>query len=73
MLQPLKAKRVVCPAVLRDRELLIVDVDASFVDDERQGRISSSADALYNCNPLPIAWLNKLRSSASLSACDNLY
>ncbi|KAF1924145.1 uncharacterized protein M421DRAFT_424977 [Didymella exigua CBS 183.55] len=60
MLQLLKAKRIICLAVLRDRELLI-------------GCISSSADALYNCNLLLIAWLNKLRLSASLSACDNLY
>jgi hypothetical protein len=48
-------------------------VDASFVDDERRGRIPSSADALDDCNPLAIAWLNKLWLSASLCTCDNLY
>jgi hypothetical protein len=49
------------------------DVDASFVDDERWGRIPSSADALDNCNPLAIAWLNKLWPSASLYTCNNLH
>jgi hypothetical protein len=48
-------------------------VDASFVDDERRGRIPSSADALNNCNPLAIAWLNKLWPSTSLCACNDLH
>jgi hypothetical protein len=65
MLQPLQPKRVVCPAVLRDRELPIAqyicflvlgrDVDAPFVDNKRQGHIPSSADALDNSNLLAIA------------------
>jgi hypothetical protein len=48
-------------------------VDASLVDDERRGCVPSSADALDHCNPLAIAWLNKLRLSASLCTCDDLY
>ena len=48
-------------------------MNASFVDDERWDRISSRADALDDCNPLAIAWLNKLRSSASLCTRDDLY
>jgi hypothetical protein len=37
------------------------------------GTRSSSADALDNCYPLAIAWLNERRSSTSLCACDNLH
>jgi hypothetical protein len=48
-------------------------VDASLVDNKRRGRVPSSADALDHCNLLAIAWLNKLRSSASLCTCNNLY
>jgi hypothetical protein len=48
-------------------------VDASLVDDEGRGRVPSSADALDLCNLLAIAWLDKLRTSASLCACDNLH
>ena len=65
MLQPLKTKRVVCPAVLRDRELLIAryicflvlsrDVDAAFVDNKQWYSVASGADTLDDCNPLLIA------------------
>jgi hypothetical protein len=48
-------------------------MDAPFVDDERRGCIPSSVDTLDNCNPLAIAWLNKLWSSASLRTCNNLH
>jgi hypothetical protein len=48
-------------------------MDASLVDNEGRGRVSSSADALDHCDLLAIAWLNKLRSSASLCACDDLH
>jgi hypothetical protein len=49
------------------------DVDASFVDNKRRSRIPSSIDTLDNYNPLAITWLNKLRSSTSLYAYNNLY
>jgi len=48
-------------------------VDASLVDDEGRDRVPSSADALDHCNPLAIAWLDKIRPCASLLACNNLY
>jgi hypothetical protein len=48
-------------------------MDASFIDDERWDRIPSRADALDNCNPLAIAWLNKLWPSTSLYTYDDLY
>jgi hypothetical protein len=48
-------------------------MDASLVDNEGRGRVPSSADALDHCNLLAIAWLNKLRSSASLCTCDDLH
>ena len=64
VLKLLKAKRIVCLAVLRDRELLIAqyicllilgrEVDASFVDNKRQGTRASSADTLDNCYLLAI-------------------
>jgi hypothetical protein len=76
VLQPLQPKLVCSPAVLRDcnnpvlgQILLLIpgrEVIAALEDDEGRGRVPSSADALDNCNPLAIAWLNKLRSSASL-------
>ena len=65
VLKLLKAKRVVCLAILRDRELLITqyicllilgrEVDASFIDNKRQGIRSSSANALDNYYLLAIA------------------
>jgi hypothetical protein len=65
MLQPLKTKRVISLAILRDWDLLIIrdvglfvlsrDIDASFVDNKRWGRIPSSADTLDNYNLLAIA------------------
>src|SRR3954447_23856018 len=83
MLQPFKTKRVICPAVLRNRKLLITryirllvprrDVNASFVDDKRRGCVPSGADALDNGNPLSIARLNELRSSTSLRTSDNFH
>jgi hypothetical protein len=48
-------------------------MDASLVDNEGRGRVLSSADALDYCNLLAIAWLNKLRLSAFLCTCDDLY
>jgi hypothetical protein len=48
-------------------------VDASFVDDEGQGRVPSSTDALDQCNLLAIAWLDKIRPCTSLRACNNLH
>jgi hypothetical protein len=48
-------------------------MDASFVDNKGQGCVPSSADALDYCNLLAITWLNKLRLSASLCTCNNLY
>ena len=48
-------------------------MDASFVDNKGWGCVPSSADALDNCNPLAIAWLNKLRPSTSLRTSNNFH
>jgi hypothetical protein len=48
-------------------------MDASFVDNEGQGSVASSADALDYCNPFPIAWLCKSRPRTSLRACNNFH
>jgi hypothetical protein len=48
-------------------------VDTSLIDNKRRGCVPSSADALDYCNLLAIAWLNKLRLSASLCTCNDLY
>ena len=48
-------------------------MDASLVDNEGRGRVPSSADALDQCNPLAIAWLDKIRPCASLCAYNDLY
>ena len=48
-------------------------MDACLVDDEGRDRVPSSADALDQCNPLTIAWLDKIRPCASLQACNNLH
>jgi hypothetical protein len=48
-------------------------MDTSLVDNKGRGRVPSSADALDYCNLLAIAWLNKLRLSASLCTCNDLY
>jgi hypothetical protein len=83
MAQPLQTKRFICPAILRHRELLLRrhfsllvsgrDVDASFVDDKRWGTKSSRADALDDCHPFLITWLDRLRWSTSLSVCGNFH
>ena len=49
------------------------DVDSAFVDNKWWGCISSSTDALDDCNPLTVAWLNQFWSSASLRAYYNFY
>ena len=76
VLQPLQTKRIVCPSILRDRELLILqyvclfvlcrDINTALIDDKGWDCIPSSTNALDNCNQFPIAWLNKLRSTTSL-------
>jgi hypothetical protein len=48
-------------------------VDAPLVDNKGRDRVPSSADALNVCNLLAVAWLDQLRTSASLCACNNLY
>ena len=48
-------------------------MDASLVYDKGRDRVPSSADALDQCNPLAIAWLDKIRPCASLCACNDLH
>jgi hypothetical protein len=41
-------------------------VDTSFIDNKGWDRVPCGADALDNCNPLLIAWLDKIRPCTSL-------
>ena len=76
VLQPLQTKRIVCPSILRDRELPITryicllilyrDVNTALVDNEGGDCIPSSTNALDYCNPFTVTRLNKLRPSTSL-------
>jgi hypothetical protein len=76
VLQPVKTKLVSSPAVLRDGNnpilgLVVVfvpvgQVAARFEDDVGRNGPSCGIDALDDCYPLPVAWLNCLCPSALL-------
>jgi hypothetical protein len=73
VLQPVKPKLVGSPAVFRDADYPILrqgivlvpvrQVLAGFEDNVGRNRPSSGIDALDDCHPLPVAWLDLLCSS----------
>jgi hypothetical protein len=81
VLQPVKTKLVSSPAVLRDGNNPVLGqvvvfvpvrlVVARFEDNVGRNGPSGGIDALNDCYPLPIAWLDLLCSSWLLCICDN--
>lgn len=73
VLQPVKTKLASSPAVLRDSNSPILGqvvvfvpvrlVVAGFEDDVGRNGLSGGINALDDCYPLPIAWLDLLCSS----------
>ena len=81
VLQPVKTKLVGSPAVLRDSNNPVLGqvvvfvpvglVVARFEDDVGRNGPSGGIDALDDCHPLPVAWLDLLCSSCPPCICNN--
>ncbi|KAF1360972.1 hypothetical protein EJ07DRAFT_81150, partial [Lizonia empirigonia] len=80
VLQPLQAKLICCPAVLRDcnnpvaRQVILLvpgrEVIVALEDDEGWDRPAHRIDPLDHCSPLSIALLNALWPSSTLRTSD---
>ena len=81
VLQPVKTKLVSSPAVFSDADYPVLrqgivlvpvrQVLAGFEDDVGRNRLSSGINALDDCHPLLVAWLDLLCSSWLPCICNN--